>query len=72
LRLNEKGELTSEYELLTLTDNHLISVFSDLNNDKDKVHIFSQNLKNVHKFSAQPSNLHKGYVRINVILKGVA
>jgi len=72
VRLSEQGELTSQYELLTLTDKRLISVYSDIDNDKDKIKVFSQPLVNVYKFSAQPSNLHKGYIRINIILKGTA
>jgi len=72
VRLSEQGELTSQYELLTLTSKRLISVYSDIDNDKDKIKVFSQPLVNVYKFSAQPSNLHKGYIRINIILKGTA
>jgi len=72
VKLNEKGEQTSEYELLTLTKTHLISAYSDMENDQDKVKVLAQDLKNIHKFTAQPSNLHKGYLRVNIIFKGSA
>jgi len=72
VRLNEKGEQTTEYELLTLTKTHLVSAYSDMENDQDKVKVLAQDLKNIHKFTAQPSNLHKGYLRVNIIFKGSA